>query len=46
LGRDYVLQGGTVKAKTAYQDLLVLWKDADSDIPIFKQVKAEYAKLQ
>ena len=45
LGRDYVLQGGTVKAKTSYQDLLGLWKDADSDIPIFKQAKAEYAKL-
>jgi len=30
----------------AYKDVLALWKDADSDIPIYKQAKAEYAKLQ
>ncbi len=29
----------------AYQDFLTLWKDADSDIPVLKQAKAEYAKL-
>jgi eukaryotic-like serine/threonine-protein kinase len=46
LARAYVLQGGTVKARTAYQDFLTLWKDADPDIPILKQAKAEYAKLQ
>ena len=34
------------KAKTAYQDFLTLWKDADPDIPILKEAKAEYAKLQ
>jgi eukaryotic-like serine/threonine-protein kinase len=34
------------KAKTAYQDFLALWKDADPDIPILKEAKAEYAKLQ
>jgi hypothetical protein len=45
LGRAFVLSGDTAKAKTAYQDFLVLWKDADSDIPILKQAKAEYAKL-
>jgi len=39
------MQGDTAKAKTAYQDFLALWKDADSDIPILKQAKAEYAKL-
>jgi eukaryotic-like serine/threonine-protein kinase len=33
-------------ARTAYQDFLALWKDADADIPILKQAKAEYAKLQ
>jgi hypothetical protein len=33
-------------AKMAYQDFLALWKDADPDIPILKQAKAEYAKLQ
>ena len=34
-----------VKAKAAYQDFLTLWKDADPDIPILKEAKAEYAKL-
>ena len=46
LGRAYVIQGDRAKAKAAYQDFLVLWKDADPDIPIYKQAKAEYAKLQ
>jgi eukaryotic-like serine/threonine-protein kinase len=35
-----------VRAIAAYQDFLTLWKDADPDIPILKQAKAEYAKLQ
>jgi tetratricopeptide (TPR) repeat protein len=35
-----------VRALTAYKDFLALWKDADADIPILKQAKAEYAKLQ
>jgi hypothetical protein len=34
------------KARTAYQDFFALWKDADPDIPILKQARAEYAKLQ
>jgi len=46
LGRVYSLSGDTAKAKSAYQGFLTLWKDADPDIPILKQVKAEYAKLQ
>ncbi|MFZ0800488.1 MAG: protein kinase [Terriglobales bacterium] len=46
LGRAYALSGDTAKAKTGYQDFLALWKDADPDIPILKQAKAEYAKLQ
>jgi hypothetical protein len=41
-----VFQGKTVKARVAYQDFLALWKDADQEIPILKQAKAEYAKLQ
>ena len=45
-GRAFALSGDTVKAKTAYQDFLALWKDADPEIPILKRVKAEYAKLQ
>ncbi|HMC58495.1 MAG TPA: hypothetical protein VKJ01_04825, partial [Candidatus Solibacter sp.] len=46
LGRALVLSGDTAKAKTAYQDFLTLWKDADPDIPIFKRARAEYAKLR
>jgi tetratricopeptide (TPR) repeat protein len=45
LGRAYLLQGDTAKAKVAYQDFLTLWKDADPEIPIYKQAKAEYAML-
>ena len=33
------------KAKNAYKDFLTLWKDADPDIPVLKQARAEYAKL-
>jgi len=46
LGRAYALSGDTAKAKSAYEDFLALWGDADPDIPILKQAKAEYAKLQ
>jgi tetratricopeptide (TPR) repeat protein/predicted Ser/Thr protein kinase len=48
VGRAYAMAGDTAKAKAAYQDFLTLWKDADPDpdIPILKQAKAEYAKLQ
>jgi hypothetical protein len=46
LARDCALQGDTAKAKTAYQDFFTLWKDADPDIPILKQAKAEHAQLQ
>ena len=46
LARAYAMQGDTTKARAAYQDFLTLWKDADPDIPILKQAKAEYVKLQ
>jgi eukaryotic-like serine/threonine-protein kinase len=46
LARAFALQGDTTKTKTAYQDFLTLWKDADPDIPILKEAKAEFAKLQ
>ncbi len=46
LGRAYVVSGDTARARIAYQDFLTLWKDADPNIPILKQSKAEYAKLQ
>ena len=46
IGRAYAMAGDTAKAKAAYQDFLTLWKDADSDIPILKDAKSEYANLQ
>jgi ATP/maltotriose-dependent transcriptional regulator MalT len=46
LARASAMQGDSAKARAAYQDFLALWKDADPDIPILKQAKAEYAKLQ
>jgi len=46
LGRAYALSGDHTKARSAYQDFLSLWKDADPEIPIFNQAKTEYAKLQ
>lgn len=56
LGRAYALEASAgqgdqaapfrAKARTAYQDFLTLWKDADPDIPVLKQAHTEYAKLQ
>jgi eukaryotic-like serine/threonine-protein kinase len=46
LARAYRLQGDSERARSKYQEFLALWKDADPDIPILKQAKAEYAKLQ
>jgi hypothetical protein len=46
LGRAYALSGDKARAKSAYQNFLTIWKDADPDIPMLKQAKAEYAKLQ
>ncbi len=46
LARALAAVGEKEKARTAYQDFFALWKDADLDIPILKQAKAEYAKLQ
>ena len=46
LGRAYALQGNKEQAKAAYQDFFAAWKDADPDIPVMKEAKAEYAKLQ
>jgi eukaryotic-like serine/threonine-protein kinase len=46
IGRANAMQGETGKARAAYQEFLTLWKDADPDISILKQAKAEYAKLQ
>jgi eukaryotic-like serine/threonine-protein kinase len=46
IGRAYAMAGDSAKAKAAYQDFLILWKDADPDISVLKEAKAEYAKLQ
>jgi DNA-binding winged helix-turn-helix (wHTH) protein/tetratricopeptide (TPR) repeat protein len=46
LGRAYALSGNTAKSTASYRDFLTLWKDADPDVPVYRQAKAEYAKLQ
>lgn len=46
LGRAFASSGDKIKAKTAYQDFLILWKDADPDIPILIAAKSEYANLK
>jgi eukaryotic-like serine/threonine-protein kinase len=45
LARAYSLKGDPAKARAAYEESLALWKDADPDIPILQEAKAEYAKL-
>jgi hypothetical protein len=46
LARAYALQAQSGAAKSAYQNFLTAWKDADKDLPILKQAQPEYAKLQ
>jgi len=46
LARAHAMAGDTAKAKSAYENFLALWEDADVDVPILKQAKVEYAKLQ
>jgi serine/threonine protein kinase/tetratricopeptide (TPR) repeat protein len=46
LGRAYAMQGDTARARAAYQDFLTLWKDADPDVPVLREAKAEFAKLK
>ena len=46
LARAYAAQGDKARARTAYQEFLTIWKDADADVPILTEAKAEYAKLQ
>jgi tetratricopeptide (TPR) repeat protein len=46
LARAYALQGDVAKSRTAYQDFFALWKDADPDVPVLREAKAEYAKLK
>ena len=44
--RALASSGDKTKAKAAYQDFLTLWKDADADIPIFKEAQSEYSNLK
>ena len=46
LARALVLSGDTVKAKTAYDDLFTLWKNADAKVPMVEQARTEYARLR
>lgn len=46
IARASALAGEKDRSRTAYQDFLNLWKDADPDLPILKQAKVEYARLQ
>jgi len=46
LARADALSGDTAKARTSYQDFFALWKDADPEVPILKEARAEYAKLK
>jgi eukaryotic-like serine/threonine-protein kinase len=46
MARGFAYAGETAKARKAFQDFVELWKDADPDIPIVKQAKAEYAELR
>jgi len=46
LGRAWTMAGDRVKARAAYEDFLTLWKDADPDVPLLAQAKAEYAALR
>ena len=46
LARAYALEGNNSDARIVYQEFLTIWKDADPNIPILQQAKAEYARLQ
>ena len=46
LARAYAMQGDVAEAKAAYREFLTIWKDADPDVPVLKQAKHEYTKLQ
>jgi hypothetical protein len=46
LARAYAVSGDSAKAKAAYGNFFTLWKDADPDVPVLQQAKAEFAKLR
>jgi hypothetical protein len=45
MARSFALAGDAAKAKKTFQDFFELWKDADSDVPVLQQAKAEYTEL-
>jgi hypothetical protein len=45
-GRAYALAGDAAKAHAAYQDFFALWKDCDPDVPVLKDARKEYSRLQ
>jgi hypothetical protein len=46
LARAFTISGDSVKARTAYDGLFTLWRNADPDMPVLKQARAEYARLR
>jgi tetratricopeptide (TPR) repeat protein len=46
MARGYDMQGNKAASRMAYQDFFALWKDADTDVPLMKQAKAEYAAVK
>ena len=46
LARAHALEGDTANARVAYEDFLKLWKDADSNIPLLREARTEYGRLQ
>ena len=46
MARGFALAGDTAKAKNAFQDFFALWKDADPDLPVLKQARADSAELR
>jgi len=46
LGRAQRLMGDNASARESYEEFLSIWKDADADIPVYRQAKAEYAQFQ
>jgi len=45
LGRAQKMMGDNASARKSYEEFLTIWKDADPDLPIYRQAKAEYGKL-
>jgi len=46
LGRAEHLMGNNPSARESYEEFLAIWKDADPDVPIYREAKAEYAQLK